>query len=84
MGGLRDDLSLHERSLDVLIELLKKEKVCACVCVCVCVCVMFAMLFLFQLDESVPLHGVEKAISHFEVRKTVEFSNGVRMCKLAR
>ena len=45
MGGLRDDLGVHERALDVLIELMKKE----------------------QLDESVPLHGVEKAISHFEV-----------------
>ena len=22
-----------------------------------------------QLDESVPLHGIDKAISHFEVRK---------------
>ena len=45
MGGLRDDLAIHERALDVLIELMKKE----------------------QLDESVPLHGLEKAISHFEV-----------------
>ena len=45
MGGLRDDLMVHERALDVLIELMKKE----------------------QLDESVPLHGIEKGISHFEV-----------------
>ena len=45
MGGLRDDLSVHERALDVLIELMKKE----------------------QLDDSVPLHGLEKGISHFEV-----------------
>ena len=45
MGGLRDDLTVHERALDVLIELMKKE----------------------QLDESVPLHGIEKGISHFEV-----------------
>jgi dynactin 1 len=44
MGGLRDDLTVHERALDVLIELMKKE----------------------QLDEGVPLHGIEKGISHFE------------------
>ena len=36
---------VHERALDVLIELMKKE----------------------QLDESVPLHGIEKGINHFEV-----------------
>ena len=47
MGGLRDDLAIHERALDILIELMKKE----------------------QLDESVPLHGLEKAIGHFEVRR---------------
>ena len=28
MGCLRDDLALHERALDILIELLKKEQVC--------------------------------------------------------
>ena len=39
MGGLRDDLFLHERSVDMLIELLKKEKVRVCVlCCAVCVC----------------------------------------------
>lgn len=27
MGSLRDDLAIHERSLDILIELLKKEQV---------------------------------------------------------
>ena len=27
MGGLLDDLKLHERALDLLIELLKKEQV---------------------------------------------------------
>ena len=50
MGGLRDDLMVHERALDVLIELMKKE----------------------QLDEGVPLHGIEKGISHFEVKGNVE------------
>lgn len=49
MGGLRDDLTIHERALDILIELMKKE----------------------QLDESVPLHGVEKAINHFEVETCI-------------
>ena len=27
MGGVRDDLTIHEKALDVLIELLKKEQV---------------------------------------------------------
>ena len=27
MGGLRDDLIIHEKALDILIELLKKEQV---------------------------------------------------------
>ncbi|XP_003384705.1 PREDICTED: dynactin subunit 1-like [Amphimedon queenslandica] len=44
VGGIRDDLALHERALNILIELLRKE----------------------QLDEAVPLNGVEKAIKHFE------------------
>ena len=48
MGGHRDELSLHERSLDVLVGLLKEEIVscvcvCACVRVCVCVCVCACM-----------------------------------------
>lgn len=51
MGGLRDDLTIHERALDILIELMKKE----------------------QLDESVPLHGVEKAINHFEVETCITY-----------
>ena len=48
MGGHRDELSLHERSLDLLVGLLKEEMVsCIClsvsVCVtCVCVCVTCA------------------------------------------
>jgi dynactin 1 len=44
VGSLRDDLTLHERVMDALIDLLKKE----------------------QLDESVPLNGIDKAINHFE------------------
>lgn len=28
VGGVRDDLALHEKALDILIELLKKEQVC--------------------------------------------------------
>ncbi|XP_064382819.1 dynactin subunit 1-like isoform X2 [Halichondria panicea] len=44
VGGVRDDLNIHEKALDILIELLKKE----------------------QLDESVPLYGLDKAITHFE------------------
>lgn len=27
MGGVRDDLNIHEKALDILIELLKKEQV---------------------------------------------------------
>lgn len=27
MGGVRDDLTIHEKALDVLIEFLKKEQV---------------------------------------------------------
>ena len=27
MGGVRDDLTIHEKALDVVIELLKKEQV---------------------------------------------------------
>lgn len=30
MGGLRDDLAIHEKALDILVELLKKEQVCDC------------------------------------------------------
>lgn len=44
MGGLRDDLTLHEKALDLLIDVLKTE----------------------QLDESVPLGNLDKAISHFK------------------
>lgn len=39
MGGLRDDLFLHEKSVDMLIELLKKEKVRVCDVLCGSVCV---------------------------------------------
>ncbi len=28
MGGVRDDLNIHEKALNILIELLKKEQVC--------------------------------------------------------
>ena len=28
MGGLRDDLALHEKALDLLIDSLKTEQVC--------------------------------------------------------
>lgn len=39
MGGLRDDLFLHEKSVDMLIELLKKKvRVCDVLCGNVCVC----------------------------------------------
>ena len=36
VGGLRDDLIIHEKALDILIELLKKEQVqytytCTCI-----------------------------------------------------
>lgn len=34
MGNVRDDLGIHEKALDILIELMKKEQVCMCVCVC--------------------------------------------------
>ncbi len=27
VGGVRDDLNIHEKALDILIELLKKEQV---------------------------------------------------------
>ena len=72
MGCLRDDLALHERALDILVELLKKEQV---VILLLCMQVEFysytvcvsLLLSLAQLDESVPLNGVEKAINHFEV-----------------
>ena len=57
MGGLRDDLAVHERALDILIELMKKE----------------------QLDESVPLHSLEKAISHFEVKTMYMCMSGPTM-----
>jgi len=43
MGGLRDDLFLHEKSVDMLIELLKKEKVRVCDVLCGSVCVWCAM-----------------------------------------
>ena len=69
MGCLRDDLALHERALDILIELLKKEQVSIlllCMLVEFCCCVKL-LSSLAQLDESVPLNGVEKAINHFEV-----------------
>nr|WAW84814.1 dynactin 1 [Halisarca dujardinii] len=44
LGGLRDDLMMHEKSLDHLISALKTE----------------------QLDNSVPLESVDKAIGHFK------------------
>lgn len=28
MGSVRDDLNIHEKALDILIELMKKEQVC--------------------------------------------------------
>ena len=48
MGGHRDELSFRERSLDVLIGLLKEEmvsnmKTCVCMCVCMCVSVRVCM-----------------------------------------
>jgi hypothetical protein len=29
MGSVRDDLNIHEKALDILIELMKKEQVCS-------------------------------------------------------
>ena len=82
MGGVRDDLTIHEKALDVLIELLKKEQVgvarkviCPILITRVYTCtltdnvvaiILTHALFL-QLDESVPLHGIDKAVGHFEV-----------------
>ena len=35
MGGVRDDLQIHEKALDILIELLKKEQVCEIIVVAI-------------------------------------------------
>lgn len=84
MGGVRDDLNIHEKALDILIELMKKEQVpspspsprCQLVdlmeYVKATICAHLLTHSLCpcsstQLDESVPLHGIDKAISHFEV-----------------
>ena len=66
MGGVRDDLTIHEKALDVLIEFLKKEQVSVADERSTFL-MTFCPFLSFQLDESVPLHGIDKAIGHFEV-----------------
>jgi len=65
MGGHRDELSLHERSLDVLVGLLKEEMVS------LVIVVVFVNISVYQLDETVSLAGLEKAINYFEVGLSV-------------
>ena len=77
IGGLRDDLTLHEKALDLLIDSLKTEQVWVDLhllsfvqftdqyIVCMLMCMHISPYQ--QLDESAPLGNLDKAISHFKV-----------------